>query len=648
MATQPTNLPVPSESARDLKFNAGKIDEFVTSLAVKYKDRFGGEHHTIEGLRQLAQQAIAVYGWVPMDSFQAGATLTLPNQVLRWKLPDGDGDYYRWDGAFPKTVPTASTPASTGGVGAGAWLSVGDAVLRTELSSDAGAGMIGTESGKTVQHTINFNAYGNQIMSSFSEFGGQLSALKSDLSNPLTQFVGVVLVGDSITWGMSATGIATTDPRSHQLTDARNNSTSNSWANLFHKYIGKRFRFNPTYTESGWPGSPTGVCVFKYSDVINTYPGYSPVELSGSWADNQRSGALLNRTIDTTSVGDSFSFVFTGYEFDIVFSSTESTGTLVVSSNGVDISSINTNSSATGGVNFQVRRTITLASFSRNAIISVKLASGAGARIEAISVTKTTRITNQGLIGIAASEYNSIFSSALTDGDIYCFITLGTNDRAGTSNARSPNALQINTNGFASFLRARNVNPIICSANQVTGPQLTESFYYQMQSVSAALREASKRNVCDFVDYLPVTTLANERFSYTVSDGLHPNDSGHYLMYINLVTALENSALTVGDRMIKVMKSYAAPAGQSSITMKAPLLSTKSAFGTIDLRINGGDWYYGGSSNAVAINGSITASMSRAFVKTNADNILLNITNGNSTTSNIDIEIRIREIVYCL
>lgn len=137
MATTPTNLPVPSESPRDLKSNAGKIDEFVTSFALKYKDRFGGDHYTIEGLRQLAQQAIAAYGWVPMDSFQDGATLTLPNQVLRWKLPDGDGDYYRWDGAFPKTVPTASTPASTGGVGAGAWLSVGDAVLRTELSSDA-------------------------------------------------------------------------------------------------------------------------------------------------------------------------------------------------------------------------------------------------------------------------------------------------------------------------------------------------------------------------------------------------------------------------------------------------------------------------------------------------------------------------------
>lgn len=139
MATTPTNLPVPSESARDLKFNAGKIDEFVTSLNLKYADRFGGEHYTIEGLRQLAQQAISAFGWVPIDSFQDGATLTLPNQVLSWKLPDGDGDYYRWDGAFPKVVPVESTPESTGGIGAGKWLSVGDAVLRTQISDPDGA-----------------------------------------------------------------------------------------------------------------------------------------------------------------------------------------------------------------------------------------------------------------------------------------------------------------------------------------------------------------------------------------------------------------------------------------------------------------------------------------------------------------------------
>lgn len=151
MATQPTNLPVPSESPRDLKFNAGKIDEFVTSLVNTYVDRFGNEHYTIEGLRWLAQQAIAQYGWIPVGTFQAGATLTLPNQILKDAT---DGEYYRWDGSFlpsGKIVPSGSTPGTTGGVGTGAWLSVGDSTLRSMLASSVGAAAIGSASGATAQ-----------------------------------------------------------------------------------------------------------------------------------------------------------------------------------------------------------------------------------------------------------------------------------------------------------------------------------------------------------------------------------------------------------------------------------------------------------------------------------------------------------------
>ncbi|MCE1340626.1 GDSL-type esterase/lipase family protein [Enterobacter asburiae] len=131
MTTQPTQNAVPSESPRDLKFNAGKIDEFVTSLAQQYIDRFGHAHYTIEGLRWVAQQAIAAFGYITLKSFQLGAPLpnnelTLPNHVLQ---DETDGEYYRWDGAFPKAVPSGSTPESTGGIGIGKWLSVGSAVL---------------------------------------------------------------------------------------------------------------------------------------------------------------------------------------------------------------------------------------------------------------------------------------------------------------------------------------------------------------------------------------------------------------------------------------------------------------------------------------------------------------------------------------
>lgn len=152
MATQPTNLPVPSESPRDLKFNAGKIDEFVTSLVNTYVDRFGNEHYTIEGLRWLAQQAIAQYGWILVDSFQDGADITLPNQALR---DEDTGEYYRWDGALPKHVGAGSTPGSSGGVGIGAWVGIGDASLRAMLASSSGTAMIGAPGDITLQSYMN-------------------------------------------------------------------------------------------------------------------------------------------------------------------------------------------------------------------------------------------------------------------------------------------------------------------------------------------------------------------------------------------------------------------------------------------------------------------------------------------------------------
>jgi hypothetical protein len=182
MATQPTQNAVPSESPRDLKFNAGKIDEFVTSLALRYTDRFGSQHYTIEGLRQLAQEAISSFGWILKQSFETGATLTLPNEALLW---GSNGEYYRWSGSLPKTVAAGSTPESAGGVGQGAWVGIGDAALKTMLASSAGASMIGMAAGGTLQQIINyvtpeqFGAIGDGTAHPLSERFATLAAAKA-------------------------------------------------------------------------------------------------------------------------------------------------------------------------------------------------------------------------------------------------------------------------------------------------------------------------------------------------------------------------------------------------------------------------------------------------------------------------------------
>ncbi|UYF53903.1 hypothetical protein M2R49_13830 [Citrobacter amalonaticus] len=179
MATQPTNLPVPSESPRDLKFNAGKIDEFATSLLYTYTDRFGNEHYTIEGINRIALQAISNFGYITLDSFEDGNTITLPNQVLRY---EANGEYYRWDGTLPKTVPAGSTPESSGGVGPGKWVSVGDASLRGDLASHdlgRGASLVSLNNAGSVQDAIKY-ATPEMFLSSSSDI---TAAIQSAVDN---------------------------------------------------------------------------------------------------------------------------------------------------------------------------------------------------------------------------------------------------------------------------------------------------------------------------------------------------------------------------------------------------------------------------------------------------------------------------------
>ncbi|MGO0521406.1 hypothetical protein ACTMJI_11890, partial [Escherichia coli] len=79
-------------------------------------------------------ESLPNFGYITTKSFEIGTTLYTPNTVLQW---ESNGEFYRWDGDWsqPKVVPVGSTPDSTGGIGKGKWVGVGDAALRTELQN---------------------------------------------------------------------------------------------------------------------------------------------------------------------------------------------------------------------------------------------------------------------------------------------------------------------------------------------------------------------------------------------------------------------------------------------------------------------------------------------------------------------------------
>ena len=87
----------------------------------------------------LGALAVAREEYVTLPgSFDTGVTVNTKNELV--VFTDGK---YRWDGALPKEVPEGSTPDSTGEVKLGAWVSVGDASLRSNLSENNGFSLIG-------------------------------------------------------------------------------------------------------------------------------------------------------------------------------------------------------------------------------------------------------------------------------------------------------------------------------------------------------------------------------------------------------------------------------------------------------------------------------------------------------------------------
>lgn len=88
------------------------------------------------GSVDLGELAVSREEYVTLPgSFNFGHTINVKNELLVH-----DDKKYRWDGSLPKVVAAGSTPDSSGGVGLGAWLSVGDAALRAELNTNLSDG----------------------------------------------------------------------------------------------------------------------------------------------------------------------------------------------------------------------------------------------------------------------------------------------------------------------------------------------------------------------------------------------------------------------------------------------------------------------------------------------------------------------------
>jgi hypothetical protein len=161
MTTFNTGNPIGSTDARDRSDNSENMDILENSTTLNaHPDRLGVLRKTRKGMELEHKNQISAHesehdnqmqsfesdfdsrlagmAFTRVGTFAAGYTLTNMRQTLEYS-----GHEYSWAGTFPKVVAAGATPATSGGIGAGAWVDRTDVTLRSDLESESGSGLVG-------------------------------------------------------------------------------------------------------------------------------------------------------------------------------------------------------------------------------------------------------------------------------------------------------------------------------------------------------------------------------------------------------------------------------------------------------------------------------------------------------------------------
>lgn len=624
--TYNTGNAIGSTDPRDLSDNAENFDNALNTGDLSWEDRFGVQRKSWAGLEQQFADFLASQGWEPVFiQYAAGAVVQRPTQLierggelyrvrLQSDLPLTLTGTFTTDS--PKLVAvgnqalrdmlSAADGATRVGYGAGTVKTALDALTAAAPVSPIQYGAVGNGTtndnaafvaleaavtgrtidllGKTylVSSVPAKNAYVNGSFKigaatypaalfnsylagvpKYTPYGNQLRNLKEALGNPLVQFVGIVGVGDSITWGRTLPDNSPFEPRTQLLTTPRDNASSPSFWNNLRRYVGDQYMKGATLTLSNWAASPSGESIATYTKPIIIYPKDGPFTLTSSGA-NQSVTSAARATSPTGwmytladgsgggTASQSISFPFTGTQFTLIFRATN-TGDFNnydVLVDGVSIGTFTTQDGADGVVSGDNNRRTHTFSYVRNKTVTIRTNSTGltGVRrlyLEGIEIPKTVRFTNQGVIGQTARTYDlynlsGSYSSptAVTNRDQFIFCQFGTNDRGDTS--VPPGAAEFERSMQAILNRLMPLGDVIL---MVAGP-VADSIeppapaYMTMRDVRGVLSKVAKTNSLAFIDNL--AAFESIAPSVILDGDTHPNALGHAIMSRNIINALES------------------------------------------------------------------------------------------------------------
>ncbi|EPF6400677.1 SGNH/GDSL hydrolase family protein [Acinetobacter baumannii] len=380
----------------------------------------------------------------------------------------------------------------------------------------------------------------------------QLVNLLNDLRNPI-QTVNICFIGDSIDFGVGATGIGT---GTHGTAIAR------CHVNLIRDYLGTAFctsaRFGDEtivndgeayYTSNGVSvlSSQLSYFTFKNSATGKVFSVNEMQALVGS-NPSSPSGTFIDlKSPSISSAPTDMEFDFNGSAFTINYAKlgngSESESMIDVFVNDELHSSFNVFSASP---DFGFSTTISdLAEGKKKIRIANRLNnSSIYARLVSISATRKISVINEGVSGWSTNNWlaNDYISSKITSKLNYVFTKLGTNDRHTTQKIGT---FKNQYNQILDRIYAKNSNAqiIIVSPPPVTQDEdpVTSNYKFRIADVDYALAGIAKSRNISFISLFEELSKLKARGIVFLGDNIHPNDYGYGVIAEYIISLILSS-----------------------------------------------------------------------------------------------------------
>ncbi|MDX0354326.1 hypothetical protein GOC51_03770 [Sinorhizobium meliloti] len=349
----------------------------------------------------------------------------------------------------------------------------------------------------------------------------------------------ICLVGDSITWGVGATGTSSQTPNTGELTDARNNLTSPSWANLFRDYLIANFcsgsLVNPSpgvgYARRWVEGDFTTEDRFRYISRSSGLDLPKPI-VSGGSIDN----ATFRRTLDIPANNSdrALEFKFYGDQAEFYFAglSTDPGATFSVEVDGIVVGTYSHYRSPSEWRQVQAIN----ATFGQHTVRIWNNSNTQQLRCELGRHNRRLQVRNQGIIGRQTGHWlpSGTLWSGIAATDNIVIVPLGTNDRQGLAGfSLRPQKIRDNLNIIGSNLKASGKVVILGTPPKAAPasdyPAIAPPTYnFDTADAAQAVRLAAEDLKVSVIDHFQNFSI---NYPSLLADGIHPNDAGYQVMY---------------------------------------------------------------------------------------------------------------------